>query len=214
MKKPTRKEERKLLTQGFRLIAGVDEAGRGAWAGPLVAAAVILPAKHKIKGINDSKKLKPEQRDKLYVQITRSALSWAVHLVHHDEIDKNGIAKANHLALQQAVKKLKPSPDYVLIDALEVELGNTPSQSIIKGDEKIVSIAAASIIAKVTRDQLMHGWHILYPAYSFHIHKGYGTERHAKALKKHGPSPIHRQSFLPIKRLIRAKSRKHAKNLN
>lgn len=214
MKKPTKKEENKLYASGYQFIAGVDEVGRGAWAGPLVAAAVILPARHNIKGINDSKKLKPEQREKLYVQITRSALSWSVHLVHHDEIDKIGIGQANHQAIQKAIKKLKPSADYVLIDALKVQLGNTPSQSIIKGDEKIISIAAASIIAKVTRDQLMAGWHKLYPAYQFHIHKGYGTERHAKALKKHGPSPIHRQSFLPIKRLMRAKSRKHAKNLN
>jgi len=205
MKKPNQKEENKLVGAGFKFVAGVDEAGRGAWAGPLVAAAVILPAKHKIKGINDSKKLTPGQREMLYVKIIKSSLAWSVHLVSHREIDRIGIGQANGRAILRAIQKLKPSADYVLIDALKVKFDTVPSQSIIKGDEKITSIAAASIIAKVTRDQIMTWQSKLYPAYCFHIHKGYGTALHLKALKKYGQSAIHRRSFLPVKNAVKKK---------
>lgn len=203
MKKPNQKEERKLYALGYQLIAGLDEAGRGAWAGPLVAAAVILPKNHKIKGINDSKKLKPKQREKLYVQITKLALAWTVHLIEHKEIDKIGMKQANHLVFQKLIEKINPRPDYILVDALNVSFGATPSKSFIKGDEKITSIAAASIIAKVTRDQLMNGLHRLYPQYEFRLHKGYGTALHRQLIKKYRPSSVHRRSFSPVKNLLK-----------
>ena len=211
MKKPNRKKEKKLIKKGYKLIAGIDEAGKGAWAGPLVAAAVILPETHKIKGINDSKKLTPIQREKLYVKIIKSALSWTVHLVDHKKIEKWGIVQANIKVMQKLIEKINIKPEYILVDALKINFQKIPSESFIKGDEKIISIAAASIIAKVTRDRLMIGEHRRYPKYKFYHHKGYGTAMHHKLIKKHGLSPIHRRSFLPMKRYIKKKRRKRSK---
>lgn len=200
MKKPDNKEEKNLYKKGFQRIAGIDEAGKGALAGPLVAAAVILPLNHKISGINDSKKLSAKKREDLFVKIKRKAISWAVHMIENDEIDKKGITWANLKAIEKCIDKLHKKPDFVLIDAVKIK-HQIPTKSIIKGDEKVISIAAASIIAKVTRDALMNSYRHLYPEYKFPIHKGYGTSLHKKLIKKHGPSPIHRESFMPLRRM-------------
>jgi ribonuclease HII len=194
--KPHFREENKLLKNGYKLVAGVDEVGRGALAGPIVGAAVILSQKSKIKGINDSKKLKPMQREELFVKITEKAVAWSVSLIDNKFIDKKGITKANYEVLKKAIKKLKIKPEYLLIDAVKIKCGNIPSKSVIKGDEKIRSIAAASIVAKVFRDSLMRDYHRIFPKYFFNLHKGYGTKKHFAAIKKHGPSPLHRRSFL------------------
>lgn len=199
MKKPDRREEKKLQEKGYRLIAGIDEVGKGAWAGPLVAAAVILAPKNKIKGINDSKKLTPKKREKLFVGITREALAWSVAVVENDFIDQQGIVKANLKAIKEAGLGLNLQPDYLLIDAVRIKVGKIPTKSIIKGDAKVLSIAAASIVAKVVRDSLMNGYHRLYPKYKFSKHKGYGTKEHHRLIKKHGFSPIHRKSFRPMR---------------
>lgn len=199
MKKPDRREEKKLQKKGYRLIAGIDEVGKGAWAGPLVAAAVILPPKIKTKGINDSKKLTPKKREKLFVRITREALAWSVAVVENDFIDRQGIVKANLKAIKEAGLGLNLRPEYLLIDAVRIKVGKIPTKSIIKGDAKVLSIAAASIVAKVVRDSLMNGHHRLYPQYKFSRHKGYGTKEHHRLIKKHGLSPIHRKSFRPMK---------------
>lgn len=211
MKRPNNKEERKLYKKGIKKIAGIDEVGKGALAGPLVAAAVILPLDHKIIGINDSKKLSAKKREDLFIKIKRKAISWSVHVVENDEIDKKGITWANLKAMEKSIDKLHEKPDFVLIDAVKIK-HQIPTKSIIKGDEKVMSIAAASIIAKVTRDQLMHGYRHLYPEYKFPVHKGYGTLLHKKLIKKYGPSPIHRKSFAPIRRTRKVNHRKHGKN--
>lgn len=199
MKQPTLKEEKKLWRQGYQFVAGLDEVGRGAWAGPLVAAAVIMPLKKKIKGVNDSKKLMPKKREKLYVEIIQSALAWSVCVIENREIDAKGILTVNREALAKAAAKLHRQPDYLLVDALKINYGRIPVKSVVKGDEKIYSIAAASIVAKVTRDEIMKGYRRLYPHWHFYHHKGYGTTRHRLEIKKYGVLPIHRHSFLPIK---------------
>lgn len=197
--KPTWSEEKKLWAQGHSFIAGADEAGKGSWAGPIVAAAVILPSTFPPKLVNDSKQLSPKQREHMFVHITQHALSWAVGVISPREIDQKGIAAANKKALLTALKKLHVKPHAVLIDAVKLSYGKKPTKAIIKGDAKVMSIAAASIVAKVVRDALMTGEHRLHPQYEFHVHKGYGTAKHEAALKKHGLSPIHRRSFQPMK---------------
>ena len=211
MKYPNNREEKRLIKLGFQKIAGIDEAGKGALAGPLVAAAVILPIGHQIIGINDSKKLSEKKRDDLFFKIKRKALSWSVHVVENEEIDKNGIIWANRIAIEKCILKLHEKPDYVLIDAIKVK-SKIPTKSIINGDRKVISIAAASIIAKVTRDHLMYGYRHQHPEYKFHNHKGYGTLIHQRLIKKHGPSSIHRITFEPIKSLIKKKIRKTKKS--
>lgn len=201
MSKPTFHEENKLHRQGYNLIAGADEAGRGAWAGPLVAAAVILPQPCQLKGINDSKKLKPHQREALYTKITKVSVAWSTEIISHKEIDRRGVGQANLKALKQSVANLKKQPDTVLVDGFNIVHQTIPHRGIIKGDAKVTSIAAASIIAKVTRDRLMVNYHKKYPDYGFHLHKGYGTALHQQRLKKYGLSPIHRRSFRPIRML-------------
>jgi len=199
MTKPRSIEENKLFRKGYQFIAGADEAGRGPWAGPLVAAAVVLPRRHGLRGINDSKKLSPQIREKLYVDIIKTALTWTVSVIDNTKIDEIGVGRANKISLEQAIQSLSILPDFALVDAFEIELNNIPSRSIVKGDAKVVSIAAASIIAKVTRDNLMLAYHKKFPDYDFYKHKGYGTKRHAMLLKKYGPISIHRKSFSPIK---------------
>lgn len=196
--KPHSREERAFRQAGHVHIAGADEAGKGSWAGPIVAAAVILPANFDQKSINDSKQLSQLQREKMFVYITRYAISWAVGVVSAQEIDQKGIVAANKKALLTALKKLHVRPEAILVDAVKLKLGKKPVKAVIHGDAKIVSIAAASIVAKVVRDALMVGQHRLYPEYAFHIHKGYGTAAHHKLLKQHGPSAIHRKSFRPV----------------
>lgn len=184
-----------------RLIAGADEVGRGAWAGPLVAAAVILPHKHGIRGIRDSKKLSSAQRERLFFSIRKVAVACALHVVPSEDIDKEGISWANTEALRLAVDKLRPRPDEAVIDGFSIRM-TVPSRAIIKGDEKHTTIAAASIVAKVTRDHMMVDYHHSFPAYGFDKHKGYGTAQHRTALRRHGVTPQHRRSFRPIREIV------------
>lgn len=206
--KPHKREETLFQKRGYKIIAGADEAGKGSWAGPLVAAAVILPADFLPKQVNDSKKLIERQRQHMFVHITRYAISWAVGVVSPQEIDQKGIVAANKKALLTALKKLHVRPEAILVDAVKLKVGKKPVKAIIHGDAKVLSIAAASIVAKVVRDALMVGQHRLYPQYEFHQHKGYGTVQHERLLKKHGPSPIHRYSFAPIRRLRKSGAKK------
>jgi ribonuclease HII len=182
--------------QGFRYIAGIDEAGRGSLAGPVVAAAVVLPAGLIIDGVNDSKKLSPSKREFFYSLILKHAVATGVGIVGNEDIDRINILRATISAMEMAVRDLKVYPDYLLIDAVPLPNLHIPQQSIIKGDTLSTSIASASIIAKVTRDRLMTLQHSLLPQYNFIVHKGYGTREHIKLLRFYGPSEIHRRSFL------------------
>lgn len=187
--------EKEARAQGYCLIAGVDEAGRGPLAGPVVAAAVILPEDVFIPGLNDSKKLTPKKRDELYDIIIEKAISWAAGYADEKCIDDINILNATKRAMSDAINALKPTPDKVLIDAVKLTDIKLPQEAIIKGDAKSISIAAASIIAKVTRDRLLDAVDAQYPDYGFAKHKGYGTEEHINAIKKNGICPIHRISF-------------------
>jgi ribonuclease HII len=181
------------------LIAGVDEAGRGPLAGPIVAVAVILPEDFFLPGLNDSKLLSPKKREVLFIAIKKQALAIGVGKVGQRGIDQINIGRANVLVMEKAVAALKIKPDYLLIDG-RIKLKNTsiPQKAIVRGDQKYACIAAASIIAKVTRDHLMLRYHQKYPAYGFDRHKGYGTKLHFRKIEELGPCPIHRRSFEPI----------------
>lgn len=180
--------------QGYRRIAGLDEVGRGTLAGPVVAAAVLFEPKTAIAGIRDSKQLSFQQRDNLYPIIFQEAAAIAVGVVEAAVIDQINILQATRLAMRKAVEQLAIQPDYLLLDAMTLPLP-IPQRSIIKGDQLSVSIAAASIVAKVTRDRLMSEYHEEYPQYNFLAHKGYGTLEHRKQIRKHGPCRIHRKTF-------------------
>ncbi|OGS18746.1 MAG: ribonuclease HII [Elusimicrobia bacterium RIFOXYA2_FULL_50_26] len=186
-------------SKGYAVVAGVDEAGRGPWAGPVVAAAVILPEIPHISGLNDSKKLSPLQREKAFLEITSHAIAIGVEIINHDVIDAVNIGVATYRAMQGAVARIGRCPDMVLIDGLPVPSIAGCQESIVAGDGKSACIAAASIIAKVTRDRIMMDMGEKYPCYNFQKHKGYGTKEHRSALEKYGPCPIHRKSFEPIK---------------
>ena len=188
--------EHEAYRQGYQLIAGIDEAGRGSLAGPVVAAAVILPPGLMIDGVNDSKKLTPGRREVLYQVIHQHALATGIGVVGNEDIDKINILRATIMAMEMAVKNLKIPPDYLLIDAVSLSDSRIPQWPIIKGDMLSVSIASASIVAKVTRDHLMTEEHSLFPQYNFMKHKGYGTRDHVSRLRLYGPSIIHRKSFL------------------
>lgn len=193
--------EESLKKDGFRIIAGTDEAGRGPLAGPVVAACVILPDDFRIPGINDSKMISEKKREELFIQIMNLA-QVGVGIIPEAIIDEINIYQASRLAMKTAFHRLPVQPEFLLIDGkmkLEVPC---KSKSIVKGDRKSASIAAASIIAKVTRDRLMRRYHEQFPEYEFDRHKGYPTVLHRKLLKIHGPSPIHRESFGPVKDLI------------
>lgn len=191
--------ERKARSQGYFHIAGVDEAGRGPLAGPVVAAAVILPHDLYVPGVDDSKKLTEARRDSLYhILTTNSSIQWAIGIVNVQTIDSINILEATKLAMQQAVEGLPSWPDYLIIDGLELKGYAVPNEKIIKGDQLSHTIAAASIIAKVTRDRIMMEYAKDYPQYGFDKHKGYGTELHMETIHRFGPSPIHRLSFSPI----------------
>lgn len=194
--------ERAAWGEGLELVAGVDEAGRGPLAGPVSVAAVILPHELELPHLNDSKKLSPERREELFEEIREKALAIGTALVDAKTIDRVNIYQATINGMYEAIFSLQPEPQKVLIDAVPLEGLNSPSQSIIKGDAKSASIAAASIIAKVTRDRLMDEYDKKYPEYGFAQHKGYGTARHIEALHKYGPCPIHRISFEPIKSMV------------
>lgn len=180
----------------FALIAGVDEAGRGPLAGPVCAGACILPRDAEILYLNDSKKLSEKRRESLFVEIKEKAVSWGVGLVGPERIDEVNILNATYEAMREALSKLDPPADFVLVDAVHIPDIAVPQVGIVKGDAKSVSIAAASILAKVTRDHLMMEYDEKYPEYGFAKHKGYGTAAHYDALLKYGPSSIHRKTFL------------------
>lgn len=191
--------EQEARSQGFLTIAGIDEAGRGPLAGPVVAAACIIPDGLYFRYINDSKQLTPELREVLFSDIvSHSEVRYAVGIICQKEIDRVNIYQATILAMQQAVAGLSTSPDYLLVDGLKLPHA-TPSLKLIQGDSLSQSIAAASIIAKVTRDRLMREYDSQWPQYGFKQHKGYGTPQHLAALREHGPCPLHRFSFAPIK---------------
>jgi ribonuclease HII len=194
------KLEKQLLTEGYQFIAGVDEVGRGALAGPVVAAAVILNLRDVPKGINDSKQLTRRERERLTDEIQARALAFSLAQVEPDEIDKINILRASLNAMFAAVKLLNPPSDYVLIDGNQrISQLSCSQRSVIKGDSLSVSIAAASIIAKVARDKLMKEYDEIYPGYGFTSHVGYGTRAHQEALTKLGPSPIHRLTFQGVR---------------
>lgn len=191
--------EEDLWTKGHAAIAGVDEAGRGPLAGPVVAAAVILPGIIHLKDLNDSKKLTASKRENLALQIKEAALAWAVGLSTVEEIYQENIHQAGLTAMRRAVLGLKDKPDFVLVDGFKISGLNLPQMPLIGGDGLSASIAAASILAKVERDRLMDNYDQLYPQYGFKRHKGYATPEHLNALKRYGPCPIHRAGFQPVK---------------
>jgi ribonuclease HII len=191
--------EKRAREQGFSIIAGIDEAGRGPLAGPVVSAAVILPDSFSVPGITDSKKLTPKKRDKFYQELYDRAVSIGVGIVEPDEIDRINILQAALLSMKLAADELTPQPDFLLIDGKFTIPSDLPQQAVIKGDSLSISIGAASIIAKVTRDRIMEKYHKEYPQYGFAGHKGYPTKAHKEAVKKFGPCPIHRRSFKGVK---------------
>ena len=188
--------EREAFADGVKLVCGVDEAGRGPLAGPVCAAAVILPPELVIPGLNDSKKLTDKKRRELYDVITAEAVSYGIAFADEKEIDEINILQAPFLAMARAMKKLTPQPELALIDGNRAKDFGLPVRTVVKGDSLSASIAAASILAKVTRDRLMEQYDAVYPQYGFAVHKGYGTKRHYEALREFGPSPIHRMTFL------------------
>jgi len=199
---PSLRYERACWAQGAADVAGIDEVGRGAWAGPVVAAAVILPPDPAIvdalAAVDDSKKLLPAQRERLAALITRHALATAVGLAAPDEVDHGGLLPATARAMERALAALAYDPDHVLLDGLPLRALPRRHTAIMRGDSSCLSIAAASIIAKVARDALMRALDDTYPGYAFGAHKGYGTRAHIAALRERGPSPIHRLSYAPV----------------
>lgn len=191
------KYERAARAEGAERIAGVDEVGRGALFGPVVAAAVVLPVECRIRGLRDSKQLEPQDRERLAKIVEHRAIAFAIEEVDAETIDRVNIYQASKLAMMGAVQKLQPAPDHLLIDALRLELPCRQT-SIIYGDSLSLSIAAASVIAKVYRDRRMCEYHEQYPRYGLASHKGYSTPEHKRALLEHGPSPLHRFSFRPV----------------
>ncbi len=190
--------ERELRARGFLHVAGVDEVGRGALFGPVIAAAVILSPDRPIRGLDDSKALEPERRDVLAERIRERAAAWAIAAVDAARIDYFNIYQASRLAMRLAIERLSPAADFVLIDAVPLDLG-IPQMPLIKGDARCHAIAAASIIAKVYRDGCMRVWDEVFPQYGLAQHKGYLTRQHARALAQFGPTPLHRLSFEPVR---------------
>lgn len=199
--------EREAQKQGFQYVAGIDEVGRGPLAGPVVAAAVILPENIFISGINDSKKLSSKKREQLYQEIKNEALAIGIGVVGADVIDEINIYQATKKAMNIAINQLSIFPDFLLIDAMKIDTPIT-QRSLIKGDSLSVSIASASIIAKVYRDRLMMEYSKKYPEYQFEKNAGYGTREHIQAIRKFGPTPIHRKTFAPIKEYIHNENEK------
>lgn len=190
--------EKELYTQGIQLIAGVDEVGRGPLAGPVVAAAVILPKACKIPGLNDSKKIPKSKHKEIYEAVLQNAVAIGIGIKDNQVIDQVNIYEATKLAMMEAIGQLEPQPQHLLIDAMKLDFP-IPQTSIIKGDANSLSIAAASIVAKVTRDQMMEEFDLEYPGYDFAQNAGYGTANHLAGLHKLGVTPIHRRSFEPVK---------------
>ncbi len=200
---PTLKYEKAIWKKSVAFIAGIDEAGRGAWAGPVAAAAVILPndtsLKRVLSGVRDSKLMTARQRTFWAIQIKHNAVCWGVGFASNEEIDTIGIVPATRLAMLRAVDQLSPKPGHLLIDAVVLHNLNIPQTSLIKGDTLVLSIAAASVLAKTSRDAIMCDLDGKYPLYGFSSHKGYGTQQHRLALRGHGPCPMHRFTFNPIR---------------
>ena len=196
--KVTRRYERLAWHRGFARVAGVDEVGRGALFGPVVAAAVILDPARRIPGLDDSKKLSAAKRLLLYQKIRERALAWAVAEIVPERIDAWNIYQASRQAMEQALAQLNPTPDYVLSDAMPLSLP-VPCQPLVHGDARSVSIAAASIVAKVHRDRLLEAFDRQFPGYGLAQHKGYATREHLERLRQHGPTPLHRRSFAPVR---------------
>jgi ribonuclease HII len=197
------RHERALRTRGFVRIAGIDEAGRGPLAGPVVAGAVILPEKFRHRTLTDSKQLSPQRREELFRELTtHDGVVWAVAVVEVDEIDRINILRATHQAMRRAAEGLAVRPDHVLIDGLPVRPFPIEQTALVKGDALSFSIAAASVLAKVTRDRLMVEMDERHPGYDFAQHKGYGTALHLAKLRAHGPCPIHRKTFLPVQQAL------------
>ena len=189
--------ECELRSKGYKYICGIDEAGRGPLAGPVVVASVIMPENSMIEGVNDSKKVSEKKREKLYDLILSEAISYGVGIIGQDEIDEINILNATKKGLTISLQELTQKPDLIIVDALNnIDTLGTKYESIIKGDAKCYSIAAASIIAKVTRDRIMREWDKVYPQYGFEKHKGYGTAMHIQAIKEYGLCPLHRHSFV------------------
>ena len=188
--------DKEFFNMGMKYVCGIDEAGRGPLAGPVVVASVILPENSMIEGVNDSKKISESKREKIYDTILQEAISYGVGIIYQEEIDEINILQATKKGLHEAVMNMKVRPNVILVDALTgIDTLGIPYKSIIKGDAKSYSIGAASIIAKVTRDRIMREWDKVYPQYGFAGHKGYGTAKHIEAIKKYGLTPIHRKSF-------------------
>jgi ribonuclease HII len=190
--------EREVRARGFRAVAGVDEVGRGALFGPVFAAAVILSPERPVRGLNDSKQVAPDRREVLAARIRERAVAWSVAAVDSATIDRINIYQASRLAMKLAVQKLHPAADFLLIDALFLDLP-IAQRALIQGDARCHAIAAASILAKVERDACMREWDVVFPQYGLARHKGYSTPEHADALEMHGPSPLHRLSFAPVR---------------
>ncbi|HEY4491599.1 MAG TPA: ribonuclease HII [Acidobacteriota bacterium] len=190
--------ENKLRRQGFSLVAGVDEVGRGALCGPVVAAAVMFAVRPKVSGINDSKKLAPVRRELLKSKILKAALSWGVGIVSAEEIDRVNIHQATLKAMRIALEQLAPKPDFVLFDGTRVNGILTANLNVVKGDARCITIAAASIIAKVTRDYLMQSYASMYPMYDWQNNKGYSCKSHFDTLRQFGVTSLHRRSFRPV----------------
>lgn len=216
---PNLKEEKQLWNRGYKLVVGLDESGRGGWAGPVVAAALMIKPKistsknsriftnklPEIREVRDSKKLTPKTREKLYKVLTKHfQIEWGIGIVSEKIIDKINIQKATELAMEKAIKSLKSKPDFLIIDGNKFnskKLQATSYKLIVRADEKVFSCSAASIIAKVTRDRIMQKLDKKYPQYGFKYHKGYGTKLHFEMLEKYGPCKIHRKTFQPIKKI-------------
>lgn len=190
--------EREFFERGLRLIAGVDEVGRGALAGPVVTAAVILNPDDPIAGIRDSKQLSPSRREALDGEIRTRAIAWSIDLIGNDEVDRLNVLEATRVSMNRVVRRLSVAPELVLTDAMELDLLDIPLISLIKGDARSNCVGAASIIAKVYRDRWMCRAARTFPAYEFDRHKGYGTRRHLEAISRQGPCPLHRLSFKPL----------------
>jgi len=201
---PADEFEQEARRRGFRRIAGVDEAGRGPLAGPVVAAAVILPVRVGLAGIDDSKQLSEDERERLYHVILERAVGVGIGSADAGEIDSLNILEATRLAMARAIGNVTPSPDYVLTDAVTIPAVRIPMRPLIKGDALSLSIAAASIIAKVTRDRMMAVFHEMFPQYNFLSHKGYGTPEHLRMLARFGPCALHRRTFAPVRAVVDA----------
>ena len=200
------KYEKELYDKNIKLIAGVDEVGRGPLVGPVVAAAVILPVNYHLEGLNDSKKLSEKKRNELYPMIIRDAISYGIGVIDSKKIDEVNIYEASRLAMYDAIKNLKVKPEHILVDAMPLYL-DIPSTSIIHGDALSASIAAASIVAKVTRDNMMYELDKKYPNYGFAKHKGYPTKSHLEALSKYGPLDNYRFTYGPVKKYLSSKGK-------